>query len=571
MFVRLQASPLFSFNALILLVIAAFLAWILKGYPEWRRKRIQRRQENAEAIEHSANGGNTSTSATRAEANKSTVDKVVEETRSSAKLSVAHYVLAMPLATAYICSRVFIDCLRALLYWLLWSMEQAAPKVDAWLFDKVTVWLPAKVDQCESWWNNQGVHLWQAAKAYMVQKGVPATIRFIDNSFMKAAYALRMAYDGWNELRMLWQRLLEQRDWRQFALDLVVLWTDFVWKPSVWLAARLYRIVFILFVGMHRVSRSIADDVIWLSNVAIPEVLKILKNTRLYQRVHRGLHWTLRLLRVFAIGFSKSILLPCITGLHHLFTRLSVSIAALMKSNTFMVRVKRIRRLVLSHMVWLVLDLLALTVSAIAISNFLTAHLVIPVYSRFVEDALPLIVKAYTRLRDKMWDVYQHYIVPACIKLFPSIREPIAVAFTFIVDSLSRPYRIISIYLSTVSSRMYNWLRYHGSHVLEASFRTVRAAVSAVVAVLRQILGSIQATLVRQAPLLAKAVRQVQELLTMYDWKTFGADFAEHAATLGTWVSAQAELFFASLERSLTNWIKENTADTTKDDTKKNN
>ncbi|KAI9499524.1 hypothetical protein BDB00DRAFT_866397 [Zychaea mexicana] len=466
-------------------------------------------------------------------------------TTQKQQLSIVHYVLAMPLAAVYIVARALLDCIRGSVFWTLWFIEKSAPMIDAWLFDKVTVWLPAKYAQCEQWWTTRGVHVCYETQQYALYTAIPATIHCIDHLFIGIVHFYRWTHKISIQFGDAWQRFAKQHDWKQLASDMANVWTAVVWKPTVWTVYRFYRLGVLLYYGSQQVLRSIKNDLTWLATIALPTIWSFIKATRMYDWVSRSASWTSMQMKWVVARALEQVALPLLRNARCGIITTVDFIASVIESHGFQTRLQKMRTVFFSNVVWLIEEQ----------AGFFTnnVELLMPCIAYFTNEIMPSLAKAYKRLTTMLWAFYIRQIRPALISAYFFVQPTIIAYYRFVSDTVSDPIIAVWMFAQSVSSRIWVAVQLHGHHTLAASIRSIQQSANHTWLLSKQLYVYLTLWIEKHAPYILDVFSKAWELAVSNGWALVQLDTTE----MKDWVVKVSAMTFESLERTLSEWIKE--------------
>ncbi|KAG2227319.1 hypothetical protein INT45_004274 [Circinella minor] len=464
-------------------------------------------------------------------------------------LSFLHYILAMPLATIYIVIRAMLDCIRNVIFWTLWFLEKSAPVIDAWLFDKVTVWLPKKYEQCETWWSTRGVHVWRSTQDYAVHTAIPTTVYCIDQSFIGIAHIYRRVHKISIQFGGAWQRFAKQHDWKQLMHDMADVWFAIVWQPAVWTITRIYRLVSMIYYGGRNVLRSIKQDLQWLFTLAIPTLWQVITNTQVYHWISRGISW-------FSIHFKRIIakvlqqfVLPLLKNIRCNVIISIDFIASIVESHGFQTRLQKIRTFILSNMIWWIEEQVVFFTDNI---DFLL-RVAIPCVTYFTNELLPALTEAYKHLATAFWNCYIYYVRPVIIETYYFIQPSVIVVYKYVSGILFLPFISFWKLIQLVGSTVWDTIQHYGQHTVMASLLFIQQSATHTWLLSKKCYASLTLWFEKQAPYIMNTFSKSWELAV-----TNGLALSQ-VDTIGMrdWIVKVSEMTFESLERTLSEWIKE--------------
>ncbi|KAI8148936.1 hypothetical protein BJV82DRAFT_505794 [Fennellomyces sp. T-0311] len=455
----------------------------------------------------------------------------------------------MPMATVYIVARALLDCSRNVIYYTLWFLERSTPVIDAWLFHKVTVWLPAKYEQCERWWATRGVHAWHKTQNYAVNTVVPTTVHCLDQFFVGVGHTYRSLHKISIQFGVAWRRFAQKHDWKQLASDMVDLWTAVVWQPTVWIVSRTYRLGAMLYYGSRNVIRSLKEDVRWVFAVALPTVWHMIATTRIFDWTYHGALWVNARTKWGVAKMLEHVVLPLLQSLRRGTITSIDFIASVINSPGFQKRLHAARVVVMSSTVWMVQDQITFLTDNVE----LFLGVVVPCANWFMNEVVPRLSAAYHRLTMILWRSYQRHLRPALVTAYCLV-QPFALAiYTHLSGAISVPFVKMWALAQTIGTAAWDYAQLYGQHTLSTAFQLARQSGTRAWILSKQLYTHLSLWLEQQAPSLLSAFNTAWELAVSHGFNLMHVD----ATAMKEWVSNVAELTFESLERILSEWIKE--------------
>ncbi|KAI8088777.1 uncharacterized protein BX664DRAFT_358420 [Halteromyces radiatus] len=264
-------------QSFIISLVFLFLWWILKDYPIWREKQLQLNNDQTKnntqtTVQHNV-------SATQQQHTNDEQD-TPKHTDQIPALPLTQYILMIPMAVFYLVGRFLMDMVRLCLYHIIYKAEQKAPVVDAWLFDKVTVWLPQKYEQADNWWTTQGRPKWHQWQHELIYHTIPTTINYMDYFFAHVYNLYQTLAEELGKLSVALQTFREKHDWRQLGLDLGNMMYFLVWQPCVFIVMHTYTLSVLFYQGCRSGLVSTWKDIQWLFTQCIPHVIDWARETR---------------------------------------------------------------------------------------------------------------------------------------------------------------------------------------------------------------------------------------------------------------------------------------------------
>ncbi|ORX60680.1 hypothetical protein DM01DRAFT_1164901 [Hesseltinella vesiculosa] len=203
------------------------------------------------------------------------------------RLSLWQYILMAPMAVAYLAGRLLLDTLRSGLYYSLLAAERAAPKLDAWLFDLVTVRLPKRLDDLEVWWAVTGQPWCQAKTQHWKEHTVPACIAALDVFFLNVYEAYQGAARAVSVMAQAWRSFRQGHDWKQLGMALATMAHDLCWQPLV----QITHLLKLVFSGVRSGLVATYQDIRWLVLEALPAAVAWVASTQVVTWTGQCLGW----------------------------------------------------------------------------------------------------------------------------------------------------------------------------------------------------------------------------------------------------------------------------------------
>ncbi|CDH56067.1 hypothetical protein RO3G_02785 [Lichtheimia corymbifera JMRC:FSU:9682] len=494
-------------------ILVLFLLWLCQDYPTWRRERVdgssstENDTPTATATEISSSSPSSSTAST-------TSNKKEEEDGKRPSFSLAHYILATPLAVVYMVIRLILDALRHAIYYTLWGIEKAAPHVDDWLFDKVTVWIPAKLEQWQQWWDDHGKRYLQAAQHYTKDRLLPALIQGVERTVVALVYGGREAARLWEQMTLAWQRFMQQHDWQQLASDVVDLLTP--------MALRIAKLAVMIYHGTLRIARSLKQDALWIWTVAIPFIVnKVAASSNTVRRI-------LDSCCIAGIWIMDHMVTPMLRTIQPGMIKMADIILGIVQSPTFIQLRHDCYRAMAVRFVWIVMEIMAMVQDMSYCVEWVVVHTLVPLVSCYFDEIQPRLAQVYHHMvallvQQILIPIYQR-LCPLCITLYTSIAKPIA--------------KVIH-QATQYTSKLVSLLGQRAIQITLQGLQHMWPLVSAT-----------SQWLQRQAPFLYDLFASIHFKV---DWPSLGQDVME----MGRWMVTQAENVLASFERTLSEWIKD--------------
>ncbi|KAJ8661491.1 hypothetical protein O0I10_002757 [Lichtheimia ornata] len=499
-------------------ILVLFLLWLCQDYPTWRR---ERRRQQLDGSSSSTGKDNTPTASTTTPSSSSssstastTTKKEEKEDGKKPSFSLAHYILATPLAVVYMVIRLILDALRHAIYYTLWGIEKAAPHVDDWLFDKVTVWIPAKLEQWQQWWEDHGKRHLQTVQRYTKQRLLPALIQGVETTVVALVYGGREAARLWDQMMLAWQRFMQQHDWQQLASDLVDVLTP--------MALRIARLAAMVYHGTLRIGQSLKQDALWVWTIAIPFIVnKVAASSNTIRRI-------LDSCCIAGIWITDHVVTPMVRIIQPAMIKTADTILGIVQSPTFIRLRYDCYRAMAVRFVWVVMESMTMIQDMSICVEWVIVHTLVPLISCYFNEIQPRLAHVYHYMvallvQQILMPIYQRSY-PLCITLYTSIARPIAMA---IHQATQHTYKVVSL----------------------LGQRAIQITVQA----LQHMWPLVSATsqwLQRQAPFLYELFASIHFKV---DWPSLGQD----VMGMGRWMVTQAENVLASFERTFSEWIKD--------------
>ncbi|KAI8056502.1 uncharacterized protein B0P05DRAFT_575191 [Gilbertella persicaria] len=512
----LRLNSFFSKRGLLWLAILSLFYWLLRDYPNWRAKRQNNAPQN-----------NTTT-------------KDQDKPSSKDKVSLVHYILVSPFAAFYIIVRIMLDTIRYSLYYFLWSCEKSIPYIDDWLYDFCTKILPYKYSQTKAWWMTVGKPKYIQYKQYTRGHLVPATIHGLEVSFITLYKAGCILKTEWMGFVGAWHRFIQRYDWHQLVLDLSNIGYRTCWVPFTWIVSRSYRLCFVIYTGLHSTATSIIQEIQWVLTVALPSMYHYMASTRLAKVISVAFILIKQYVQWTCFSISQYVLKPTIGRCLVWTVKVIDKIISLLQQNTIQEKLTKYYRLLAPSMVWVLNDLSSLIKDIISAALVLYSQLVLPAYRLFIKHIIPRLSIAYKSMTHRLYQWLESYLYPVWSQLSPYLNKP-----------------LYWIYLS--AHTVLSVLQKHLTQQLVNQIWTLCSRLFGLVSIYT--LRSYEITqpwLIEQAPRLANLIQQLLiSIKSMCDWQSLSKDLTTLINILYDWIAEQSNLIYLSLERSLTNWAKE--------------
>lgn len=493
-------------------ILALFLIWLCQDYPTWRRERQQLDSSSSNSTSTASSTAASSTTASSSSTEPTTPRK--EDDSNNHSFSLAHYILATPLAVVYMVIRLIVDALRHATYWTLWGIEKAAPHVDDWLFDKVTVWIPAKLEQWQQWWEDDGKRYLQTVQQYTKDRLLPALIQGVERTVVGLVYGGREAARLWDQMMLAWHRFMQKHDWQQLAADLVDLMTP--------MAIRIARLVVMIYHGSLRIGRSLKQDALWIWTIAIPFVInKVASSSNTIRRVVDSCC-------LAGIWMMDHIVTPILRTVQPVIINMVDTILVIVQSPTFIKLRHDCYQAMAVRFVWTMMECMTMVQDASYCVEWVILHTLVPLIRCYFDEIQPRLAHVYHQLvallvQQLLKPIYQQ-LYPLCITLYTSIARPIVMSV----------YHVAQHTCTMVSSL--------GQQAIQVTLHGLQH--------LWPLVSFITQWIQRQAPFLYKILSSIHFKV---DWSMLGQDVME----MGRWMVTQAENVLASFERTLSEWIKD--------------
>lgn len=538
----LGLKDLFSFKGIVSISLLTFLVWLLGDYSQWKAKRV-----NTDSVTTATSAIATTTTAetTNAESENTNTAKEKEQ-KPIEKLSLAHYILVSPFAAIYILGRVILDAFRYSLYYALWWCEKSIPYIDDWLYDKVTIWLPKKYNQLETWWINKGRPGFIIRKQHFLKETLPTVAEHCEIIMVKTYQIGCTVASSAQDFIDAWKRFVQRHDWRQLVTDLTDVACTVIWDPSVWIVTRSIRLGKLAYHGLRSAGISIRDDVEWVCTVVIPSIYNYMISTRLVkiglsalQRLKKGIEF-------ICLRIHEYVLVPTLGRFLTWLVKSIDLLILLLQDHSLQQRLLRIYRWTAPNLVWTFFEVGEIMTDIGRWLQFAYVELLYPAYALFMKRVVPRLAIAYQEIVIR-W-VYELHLYPAWVIIYPYLNGPLLWAYTNLtVPVLNGVYRCIASVSAYVTQHSLVKLQAFLSKAIEISLRYSQMVYDIV-----------QSWLIRQAPVLSGLIQKsYTRMIDACDWDGLREDTWFIMSQFYDWVSHQSNMIYLSLERSLSTWAKE--------------
>ncbi|KAI8339840.1 hypothetical protein BD560DRAFT_412581 [Blakeslea trispora] len=522
----LAISLLFSKRSLVWIVFSALLLLFLRDYPAWRASK-QQKDHTQQVNSESSN---------------------IPSLPSIEKVSLAHYILVSPFTVIYIFSRIVFDIMRYSLYYFLWTCEKTIPLVDDWLYDLCTITLPQKYNQTEIWWTQSGKPKYIQMKLYTHDHIVPSIVYGLEVFFITVYHAGCIAKDNAVDLKKAWHRFVQRHDWHQLALDILEFAYKTCWVPLAWTVTRLLDLSRIVYMGLSSVTISIAEECKWIVTTVLPSAAQYIASTRLARGAYQASCYIGQKTQQLCVYISTYVLQPTIGRLLNWVVKSIDKIILLLQENTLQEKLMRWYLFLAPAVVWALMELDFWMMNLISMVTLLNREIAVPAYYLFVKHIMPKLSKAYKTMADCVDQWSKLYLYPVWSQLYPYLNRPLYWAYRYIaVPAYTKMYSAFNVLQSHLTQQLANQI---WAGCLK-SFKFISFYVIQLYQVLRLWLN-------RQAPILAATMFQAYGWVkTMGCWKMIADDLVVLANETYQFVSVHSNMIYASLERSLTQWAKD--------------
>ncbi|KAI7891725.1 uncharacterized protein EV154DRAFT_507025 [Mucor mucedo] len=533
----LGLRDLFSIKGIVSISLLTFLVWLLGDYSQWKAKR-----SNTDSVTITTA---TATAAT-ASAESETTTAEEEKQKSIEKLSLAHYILVSPFAAIYILGRVILDAIRYSLYYAIWWCEKSMPYIDDWLYDTMTIWVPQKYNQLESWWVRKGKPGFILRKQYFLNETLPTVVEHCEITMVKAYQIGCIVASSAQDFIDAWKRFVQRHDWRQLVTDLSDVACTVIWNPSVWIVTRSIRLAKLVYHGLRSASISIRDDILWVSTVILPSIYNYMATTRLAKLLIRGLQTLTRGIHYVCLGVHGYLLVPTLGRFLTWLVKSIDLLILLLQDHTLQQRLWRVYQWTAPNLVWSLVEVGEIVTDIARWMQVAYVELLQPAYVLFMKRVVPRLAIAYQEIVVR-W-VYELHLYPAWVNIYPYLNGPLLWAYTNLtVPVLNGVYRCVASVSAYVTQHSLVKLQAFLSMAIEISVRYSQTVYTIV-----------QSWLIRQAPVLSSLIQKSYTLMiNACDWNGLRQDTLIIISQLYTWTSHQSDMIYLSLERSLSNWAKE--------------
>ncbi|KAG1471076.1 hypothetical protein G6F56_002330 [Rhizopus delemar] len=427
-------------------------------------------------------------------------------------VSLVHYILVTPFAAFYVIVRLLFDTVRYGLYYSLWYLEKSWPQIDDWLFETITIRLPRRLEQLETYWTEIGRPTILSYQARFLKHWLPRSAEVVE------VVCLRIYQFGCAVQRLLvamavvWRRFVESHDWQRLAKDMG--------EALEGIAINLWRLGELGYRGCHQAIMSIKADIIWLASWVLPilDWLFIVGEwmaVRLEVMVGPML-WIRDTLVAPTLGRA---LVVCLKTIDRLLL--------MVQRNSHLL--ERIYRFLAPHLVWICLDFWKMGTDLWALTKKAFKEIE-PAFGLFLKHLLPRLSVAYRKLRERLW----------CL---------LAPIWNLVVPYLQRLCGPVVYGIQIACIEVVGWLWLCLPTLQAVAARCLVMATCCA----RWIYSMSQQWLARQAPVLSRLLQQIYD----YDWQGCNQVIMSMILVTYQWVSDQLQLIYSSLERSLVGWANE--------------
>lgn len=553
-FPMIRLSTIFSLNNLPYIAAVLVLLWLLRDYPQWRSKRISTAAVKSGSSTSSHPAEQTRKTRISDGYFKTDVKKHHDDSsdRANNQLGVLHYILMFPFATVYVLFRGAIDFTRFLLYNLLWFLEKSAPTFDAWLFEKVTVWLPAKVDQAEKWWDTRGIHIWQTSKKYVTDTILPAIILGVENIFFILKRIWELSHRSGVALRKIWINIAQRHDWRQVAQDAIEFWTIYVWPSMSYVAAKLYSIAILVYTGSIRTVKSVGQDIVWIFTTALPALYDYVASTRIF----RALHQAYRTCTDYLFKMS-ALFTPLVRIIQETTVAAIDALVRTMQSERFQRLWRAFERNLRVQASWFLAEALVFTISLGELTRYTVDHLLIPFVIFTRRELYPHLQATYRRILETLQPLYMRFLAPLWSRVYPLLIP----LYQRISEFVSAPMKALWILSCDFAAKLWSVTTAYIAISVAATKNAMIHITTLISPYVKQAYSSVLGVIESYAPKLYIALRRAfektAEVLSSFVYN----DLVIFTGALREWLAIQSELLFASLERLLAAWFQEQSSD----------
>jgi hypothetical protein len=174
------------------------------------------------------------------------------------------------------------------------------------------------------------------------------------------------------------------------------------------------------------------------------------------------------------------------------------------------------------------------------------SQIINPAYRLYVKHVVPRLSATYHQLRDKVSQYFVTYIYPTWLRVVPYLEKPAAWLYVMIgplvYNVCKRLFDVIGAYLTQIVMYV---------HIIASQ------CLKATLILTHRMYMALQNWLAKQAPLLSSSLQQVSGYLYNLNWQAMTNEVTSIVYAIYQWTTEQGGLVYASLERSLTTWAKE--------------
>ncbi|KAG1176607.1 hypothetical protein G6F70_003418 [Rhizopus microsporus] len=522
---------LFSFRGILFACIVAFLLYIIRGYPQWKTDRQEQQQQQQQQQQP-------------AETVKSTEHK--QQENNIGNLSIAHYILVSPFAALYILARVIFDTVRFSIYYALWTIERAMPYVDDWLFETVTVSLPTKINQCSQWWEERGGPAFYAYQANFRQHTLPVALQYVENTAI-AIYRIGCAIQSLSQETMVaWRKFINAHDWKQLAEDLCEIGYRNIWQPTTAVISRIMHLCRLVYQGAAHLYISVKNDMVWIATVVVPTVYDYCASTRLVQFLQRVIMVSRRALLWVGAQIKDFVLAPTIGRILTWLVKAIDQLLLMLQTHQFQQRLEIMYIFLAPHIVWTLSECCLLGSYLASLLEAAYSQIIYPAYRLYVKHVVPQLSATYHQLRDKVSQYFVTYIYPTWLRVVLYLEKPAAWLY-FKIGPL----------VHTVCKHLFDVIGAYLTQIVEYTHIITSQCLKATLILTHRMYMALQSWLTKQAPLLSSSLQQVSGYLYNLNWQAMTNEVTSIIYAIYQWTTEQGGLVYASFERSLTTWVKE--------------
>ncbi|KAF7723118.1 SWI SNF, matrix associated, actin dependent regulator of chromatin, sub b, member 1 [Apophysomyces ossiformis] len=529
-------------------IVLLALLWFARDYPAWRDKRRRSEglgQTNAESIPSTLH----STQKEKDDAHVSSTGSVTDA-KQHAKLTWIHYILVSPMAALYILVRGALDLARFVLFRMLWYGEQSLPMIDAWLFEKVTVWLPQKIEQLAVWWETYGVDSWERCQAVVVAEGSRMLILLVEQAVtcLWMLFKLVQRITVW--LCEVWQLLRDACDWKQRAKDALQVYKIYFHEPCLSFTMRIQRLIALFMEACYQTALGVLEDVIWFVSFT-GNCCHHVFVTFLYDPFYHMAAW---MHMQFQRRKEQSVMWFHLTTLY--LAAKSVDAFEygmdIVRSEAFQRNYMRLQRLFWSRFVWIIHETLDLAEGFQMTLETTVVHFLKPAMEVFVHAILPQLSDAYGKAAAIIRLLFMEHFYPTWVWTIRHFAGPLSVLWAFVTHFSQILWACTWPIVNTLWEQV-------------VSMAGVMATVSKYWMVRTYGIGSIfyneLAEMVKEnTPAVAQIfLAWAERIVASVDWSGLQSDFVLMVMTLQEAATTQFNLLLMSLERTLNTYIKEET------------